>query len=462
MQYPSIETLYEITIKKGLSVTTDSRSIPPQSAYFALKGEKFNGNHYAAESLQKGAHVAIIDDVALYKKQEIHKGRYIIVVNVLQTLQALAAYHRKQCTIPIIAIGGSNGKTTTKELVTTVLATRYNVLSTTGNLNNDIGVPLTLLRLSPEHTIAVIEIGANHPHEHTMLMNMVHPTHVLVTNNGADHLEGFGSLEGARKANKEIYDWMYAQQKIDQNLQQHLTRTIFANKNIADIYEDSLTPLSNNTSLSSQNTEHTTITHISYPQAEYASASRQTAALYYDRQLFSSQLFGSFNEANILAAITIGEYFSVPQTVIQQAIASYIPTSQRSQIMKKDDHTLILDCYNANPTSMTAALIDVCTLPYDTYPNGKIIIVGGMKELGTQSAQEHKAMLDFLIQHTTNKDTVLLVGKEFYEYRTEPAYAAYTFFENSLTARPFFQSLPLTGTLVFLKASRGTALEQIL
>ena len=320
MQYPSIETLYEITIKKSLSVTTDSRSIPPQSVYFALTGEKFNGNDYAAESVQKGAEIAIIDDVTLYttltagidenikdghKKEVAHHtgGRYILVHNVLQTLQALATYHRKQYTIPVIVIGGSNGKTTTKELTTAVLATTYNVLSTTGNLNNDIGVPLTLLRLSLEHTIAVIEIGANHPKEHTMLMDMVQPTHVLVTNNGADHLEGFGSLEGARKANKEIFDWMYEHTNPQQTLSadtstndikhpadtavshtttQATVRTIFANKNIADIYEDSLAPSSQEVHVSgtqnnaqavpeavTHHTDTTAITHISYPHSKW-------------------------------------------------------------------------------------------------------------------------------------------------------------------------------------------------
>ena len=276
--------------------------------------------------------------------------------------------------------------------------------------------------------IAVIEIGANHPLEHTELLHIIEPTHILVTNNGADHLEGFGSIEGARYANKEIYDWA-----------QHNPCTVFVNKNITDLVTDS---------------EHTN--RILYPILEVHSNSKLFAGLIYNNTSIQSTLFGSYNEPNILAAIAIGEFFSISLENIKNAIENYIPNLKRSQIVHQDTTTFAIDCYNANPTSMELALIDFFTQS----PQGKrIIIIGDMLEIGEQENMMHKHILDIVQKYTIAGDTILCVGPRFFIHKNE---FPYIFFETSQHAQEYFDQLDIENNYVFLKASRGIKLETVI
>lgn len=430
-----ITALYNRISTENRAITTDSRAVPAGSIYIALKGDTFDGNAYAKEALEKGAVLAVVNDKTLTDElTDTEKKSYLFVDNSLIVLQQLATLHRQACSFPIIAIGGSNGKTTTKELTAATLATTYRTHVTQGNLNNEIGVPLTILRMPKDSDIAVIEIGANHPKEHLALLAIVQPTHVLVTNNGADHLEGFGTLAGVRAANKEIYDWALVH-----------NATMFVNAALDDLVADSAT---DNYGANS--------TRVLYPNKPHTSIVGTTCTLTHNDTVFQSQLFGSYNEANILAAIAIGEHFSVPLPAIQKAVSEYTPTMKRSQIVTKSDHTLIMDCYNANPSSMTASLTDFFAQPVG---GGRIVVVGGMKELGTASDQEHAVVLAFIQKNKDESDTVIVVGPEFYQYRDN---YPYHFFENTETAKVFFRELSLSGKTIFLKASRGTAVEKIL
>ncbi len=419
-----MEELYR-TISNGsdINISIDTRTISSGDIYIGLKGDQFDGNSYVQEALDKGARLAIIDNEA-YKIDD----RCILVENTYQTLSALAKIHRQTFMIPILVIGGSNGKTTTKELISAVLSSTHTVHTTKGNLNNEIGVPLTILAMKPGINIAVIEIGANHADEHTRLMNIVCPTHVVVTNNGKDHLEGFGSIEGVRKANKEIYD---------------CCRTIggaaFVNKYIEDLVVDSAD-----------------MNRTLYPLQSYESTSTLLASLTYNHTDIASQLFGSFNENNILAAIAIGEYFNVPLEKISSAIAEYQPTLKRSQIIEKNDHTIVLDCYNANPTSMELSLKDFFK---SSEANKRVIIIGDMREVGETELDAHKEILQLISSHIAPSDEVIAVGQLFSTYQND---FPYTFFPTSTDAKEYFNSLDIRGKKVFLKASRGTKLETIL
>ena len=413
--------LYNLLQKQGFS--TDTRSITEGQIFIALQGETFDGNTLAINALEQGASYALIDNPH-YKTDE----RCILVENTLTTLQELAKIHRKHFSIPILVIGGSNGKTTTKELVHAVLSKKYTTHTTSGNLNNNIGVPMTILNMKANTEIAVIEIGANHPGEHRELMDILAPTHVLITNNGADHLEGFESLAGVRKANKEIYDWAHT----------HHAHA-FVNQHIDDLGEDS-----NN------------LSRTVYPMSPYESTSSLYASIRYNGLDFTSSLFGSYNEANMLAALAIGEYFEVPLSDIQSAIAEYVPTLKRSQVIQKDDYTLIVDCYNANPTSMSLALRDFA----HTSPTGKrIFVIGDMLEMGSEESRLHKEILDLTQSIADPHDIVWCVGPRFGMYKNDFPFA---FFNSAADAQKIFTTLDLAGKIVFLKASRGIRLEDIL
>ena len=415
--------IYRLITENNFPISTDTRTVEPGDFFVAIHVEQFDGKQYAAEALIKGAAYALIDN------PEFNRGeKYILVENTLKTLQEVATLHRQQFTIPVLAIGGSNGKTTTKELISAVLQTTHKTHTTTGNLNNDIGVPLTILRMKKESEIAVIEIGANHPGEHTLLMNIVQPTHVLVTNNGADHLEGFGTLAGVRAANKEIYD-------IAKKLDAHA----FVYKNLHDLVEDS-----------------TELPRTLYPKENIQSISETFAGISHKGISFTSQLFGSFNEPNILAAIAVGEYFTVPLTKIAHAIQEYTPTLKRSQVIKKDDYKIILDCYNANPSSMELSLGDF----FKTSEAGKrVLIIGDMFELGNAEEESHKTLLDFLTSHADTEDIVLCIGPRLAKQKTSESFL---FFPDALSAKNYFDSLPLSDKKVFIKGSRGMKLETIL
>jgi UDP-N-acetylmuramoyl-tripeptide--D-alanyl-D-alanine ligase len=415
--------IYNLISERKLIVSTDSRSINPDTIYFALKGDVFDGNEFANNALQSGAQYAVIDNPLFHKDDE----KYILVADVQETLQEVANLYRKEFSIPIVAIGGSNGKTTTKELVSAVLSKKYKVHTTTGNLNNHVGVPLTLLSMPRDTEIAVIEIGANHAGEHTVLMNCVAPTHALVTNNGADHLEGFGSLEGVRSANREVYDWVRAH-----------TGTVFVNREITDLMEDS-----------------DGLHRIVYPVGDYASASDMYAGISYNGTIIKTQLVGSLNELNILAAVAVGEQFDVPMNDIVSACADYTPKLKRSQLIQQGTTTFIMDCYNANPSSMELSLRDFFKT---TIGKQRITIVGDMRELGETENELHLEILDLIQQNVQPTDKIIIAGPVFYQFRES---YPFSFFLTSSDARTYFESLDLSDAFVFLKASRGTKLEVV-
>lgn len=378
-----IAELYKCFMECG-KVTTDSRNCPEGSMFIALKGETFNGNAFAAQALKQGCRYAVIDE------SEYAGEGTILVDNCLQALQQLANYHRRQLKTPVIGITGTNGKTTTKELISTVLSRKFNTLYTEGNFNNHIGVPLTLLRLTKEHEMAVVEMGANHPGEIKTLVHIAEPDYGIITNVGKAHLQGFGSFEGVIRTKGELYDFLRA-------------------KGGATIFIQNENPYLDGIAEG--------LTCVRYGQ---------TAGLYVSGELIScspflsfrwtaegvshevnTHLIGSYNLDNMLAAAAIGRYFGVSDDDISSALASYLPHNNRSQLKETADNKLIVDAYNANPTSMMAALKNFRQVEA---PH-KMVILGDMKELGEASREEHQKVVDYLKE--CGFDRVVLVGPEF-------------------------------------------------
>lgn len=378
-----IAELYKCFMECG-KVTTDSRNCPEGSMFIALKGETFNGNAFAAQALKQGCRYAVIDE------SEYAGEGTILVDNCLQALQQLANYHRRQLKTPVIGITGTNGKTTTKELISTVLSRKFNTLYTEGNFNNHIGVPLTLLRLTKEHEMAVVEMGANHPGEIKTLVHIAEPDYGIITNVGKAHLQGFGSFEGVIRTKGELYDFL-------------------RDKGGATIFIQNENPYLNGIAEG--------LTCVRYGQ---------TAGLYVSGELIScspflsfrwtaegvshevnTHLIGSYNLDNMLAAAAIGRYFGVSDDDISSALASYLPHNNRSQLKETADNKLIVDAYNANPTSMMAALKNFRQVEA---PH-KMVILGDMKELGEASREEHQKVVDYLKE--CGFDRVVLVGPEF-------------------------------------------------
>ncbi len=382
----NIPDLYKIFNENPI-VTTDSRNCPKGSIFFALKGERFNGNHYAKETIEKGCAYAIVDEI------EYANGRNIIYVeNVLTTLQKLANFHRNQLNIPIVGITGTNGKTTTKELIASVLQRKYKTLYTQGNLNNHIGVPLTLLQLKNEHEIGIIEMGANHQGEIKTLVEIVNPNYGIITNVGKAHIEGFGSFEGVVKTKSELYDF----------LRNH-NGTAFVNK-ANEILMKSSKGISN-VIYYGKDSDFESFMLNNNPFLE----------LKWRNFCIKSKLIGSYNAENIMAAIAIGCYFSVKDDEIVKAIEEYTPTNNRSQYKKTEKNDLIIDAYNANPTSMNASIDNFNQIENDN----KIVILGDMKELGEISDSEHQKVVDKL--EKLNLCKILIVGSEFGKTETKKA-----------------------------------------
>ena len=370
--------LYSLFLKQR-AITTDSRDCPKGSIFFALKGETFNGNAYAASALEKGCAYAVIDE-AEYAADD----RYIVVPDVLTTLQQLANEHRKALGTPIVGITGTNGKTTTKELVATVLGKKYNVLYTQGNFNNHIGVPKTLLQLTEEHNMAVIEMGANHPGEIKTLVNIVEPDCGLITNVGKAHLEGFGSFEGVIKTKGELYDF----------LREHKGKVFIDEEN------EHLMNISSGLNL------------IPYVTGEVIDCAPYLHFKWQGGDIMT-HLIGAYNIKNMMAAATIGLHFGVSVADINDALAGYIPSNNRSQLTITEKNKLIVDTYNANPTSMMAALQNFSIMQVSP----KMAILGDMRELGEVSEAEHKKVVDFLTAEEAKAKEgeflVWLVGAEF-------------------------------------------------
>ena len=422
-----IEDIYKKFVECG-RVSTDTRKIEQGSLFIALKGERFNANQFAEDALNKGAGYALIDE-AVYQKD----NRYILVDSCLDTLQNLARYHRRQMDIPVIGINGTNGKTTTKELLSLVLSQKYHILSTQGNLNNHIGVPLTLLRLQPEHELAIIELGANAVGEIDMLCKIAEPTHGLTTNIGKAHMEGFGGLDGAIRGESEQYHY-----------QIQTGGTVFINSqdlilsNMAKRFESPLFYPDKG----------------DYFHAKLLSADPFIRYQHENGQEVQTQLIGSYNFPNIAAALCIGKYFKVPSELANEAVSQYKPANQRSQLIEKEDKTIIMDAYNANPDSMQAAIQSLNAMGAGV----KVAILGDMFELGKDSPAEHRAIGELLSQ--TNIDHVLLCGEMMKD--THDAYPQAKHFKSKSELAAYLKDHKFDQSTILLKASRGIGLETIL
>ena len=421
-------------------ITTDSRVCPSGSIFFALKGESFDGNAFAGKALQAGCAYAVIDDDSYFSD-----NRMIVVDNVLSTLQQLACIHRKTLGIPVIGITGTNGKTTTKELTAAVLSKKYNTLYTQGNLNNHIGVPLTLLRLTREHEIAVIEMGANHPGEILDLANISIPDYGLITNVGYAHLEGFGSFEGVVRTKGELYDFLRkAGGKIFINLDnEHLTEIAGGLEQISY----GIAPAIEKAPFVSGKVLYR------HPFFSFEWHQKEKSARY----SVETHLVGNYNMCNVLAAITIGVHFDVAPEQINDAIANYEPSNNRSQLMKTANNTLIIDAYNANPSSMRAALENFASSPVASPDNTlpKAMILGDMLELGEKSPELHDDIVK--LAETLGIEKILLCGEQFSSVGKK-----HKCFPSVEALDDFLNENPLRGYNILIKGSHGIHLEKII
>ena len=430
MTLGSIEDLYKI-YSAHPSVVTDTRKLKLGDLYFALKGPNFNGNVFALAALEAGAAYAIVDEAIPYSSAI--QDRIIVVQDVLTTLQALAKFHRQQFNIPFIAITGSNGKTTTKELVYTVLASHYKTYTTQGNLNNHIGVPLTLLSIPKNAEMAVIEMGANHLHEIESYCNYTLPTHGMISNCGKAHLEGFGSEEGVRKGKGELFDFLRTNDG-----------TVF----IMEDYDYLQQMAQGNSNLIGYGQSHGQIQGDAI-DTEGMLTVQIKKGIAIDQ--IHTHLVGNYNLPNVLAAITIGQYFNVPNEKIKAAIENYIPTNSRSQLLNWNNNEVILDAYNANPSSMKLAVENFAKLN----KAHKIVCLGGMRELGADTLIEHQMLIDQLKEHKWEQ--VLLVGSEF-----KPCAHNYHYFDTVKDAKTWLHAQQYTEHTLLIKGSRGIQMEQLI
>jgi UDP-N-acetylmuramoyl-tripeptide--D-alanyl-D-alanine ligase len=416
----NIVELYEI-YKQYPNIQTDTRKLKKNDLFFALRGPNFNANTFAEAAITAGAAYAIIDD----RNYHTQSSNTILVDDALTTLQQLALYHRNQFNIPFIAITGSNGKTTTKELVHAVLSTQYKTYTTVGNLNNHIGVPLTLLSIRKDAQMAVIEMGANHQGEIASYCVYARPTHGLITNVGKAHLEGFGGYEGVKKGKGELFDHLRA-----------------ANGTAFVMWDyDYLRQMSAG------------ITEIVKYGTHNASVleSEPFLKVQIEDSVISTQLVGAYNFANVLAAAAVGSYFNVGRDKIRHALESYSPSNSRSQLLERNGNKIILDAYNANPSSMRAAIENFEKIHADN----KILILGAMAELGEESLREHKEILN-LIDRFKWKD-VVLVGGDFMKVKS-----SYRTFTNSVEAKDWFDSQKFENSYMLVKGSRSMQMERVL
>ena len=423
------EALYAI-YRDHPAVTTDSRKCPEDSIFFALKGDTFDGNNYAVQALEKGCAFAVVDNPEVAKQDE----RLILVPDVLRALQELAAYHRKAWGKTVLQITGTNGKTTTKELISAVLSEGKKVLYTEGNLNNHIGVPLTLLRLKPEHDIAVIETGANHPGEIADLCQIVKADFGLITNVGRAHLEGFGSFEGVKKTKGELYDDLHKRGKqiflnaFDEDLLQMAQERGFA------LWENALPYVEGRVS------EVTPFVEMQW-RAEDGEPWHTV----------KTNLIGAYNISNLRAAVTIGLHFGITPEQIKHALSTYKPTNSRSELKQVRSNRLIVDAYNANPSSMSAALTNFSFFE----DKHKMVILGDMRELGAESLEEHKRVVHQLQEMKLER--IWLVGEEFSKAATE----GMRVFKDVEEVKEALKSEPISDSTILIKGSNSTKLHQL-
>lgn len=413
---------------KCKSVSIDTRKIESNSMFVAIKGERFDANTFAKEALEKGASYVLIDNDDYYIDE-----RTILTEDSLETLQELAKFHRDYLKLPIIALTGSNGKTTTKELINVVLSKRYKVKATAGNLNNHIGVPLTLLSFNTETEIGIVEMGANHQKEIEFLCGIAKPDFGYITNFGKAHLEGFGGFEGVVKGKSEMYAYLYENKKI-------------AFVNLDDAIQAEKTDGIERYTFGSK-TNETNVIIESVKADPFVSVKTQGMKI-------SSHLIGAYNANNINAAITMGNYFKIEMHAIKEAIENYIPENNRSQLLKKNTNDIILDAYNANPSSMTVALENFMQLDITR----KAAILGDMFELGTESLAEHKSIVDLALK---DKNThFYFIGKDFYANRIEKENIL--FFETFEDLANELKEHKIENATILIKGSRGMALERSL
>jgi UDP-N-acetylmuramoyl-tripeptide--D-alanyl-D-alanine ligase len=430
MQLPSISFLYEL-FKQHPQVQTDTRKLKPGDLYFALKGPNFNGNTFALAALENGASYAIVDEFIPYS--EAIDNRILKVEDVLTTLQALAKHHREQFNIPFIGITGSNGKTTTKELVFAVLSSHFKTYTTQGNFNNHIGVPLTLLSIGSDAEMAVIEMGANHLKEIAGYCEYAMPNYGLITNCGKAHLEGFGSEDGVKKGKGELFDFLrlhdgtaFIMQDFDYLV------------NMSHGINEVITYGTHSGTLQAKANTVNGFLKVGFTQGIV-------------NEEIQTQLVGEYNLPNVLAAVSIGLYFKVPLNKIKSAIENYTPTNSRSQLLKWNDNDIVLDAYNANPSSMELAIENFAKL--DTAH--KIVCIGGMKELGLSSLAEHQALIQLLEKYTW--EHVVLVGGDF-----EICKHNYLYFPTATDAKAWLHQQQFTNHSILIKGSRGIRMEQVL
>jgi UDP-N-acetylmuramoyl-tripeptide--D-alanyl-D-alanine ligase len=420
----SIETLYRLYLEHP-SICTDTRKVKPGDLFFALKGDHFNGNLFAVQALEKGAALAVIDEVPA--KPDV---RLIPVNNTLSALQALAAHHRNQFSIPFIAITGSNGKTTTKELVHAVLSKKYRTYTTEGNLNNHIGIPLTLLKIKKDAEVAIIEMGANHLLEIADYCSYTRPTHGLITNAGKAHLEGFGSVAAVKKGKAELFDYLRAYNGSafvmwDYEYLQQMS------KGIGEIF--------------TYGTNHADITGFAETATPFLrvkiSKGRSAGSI-------QTQLTGDYNLPNVLAAVCIGNYFKVDPADIKKGVEQYAASNSRSQLIKTGTNSIILDAYNANPSSMKLAIENFSRFPAEH----KILLLGGMAELGLESLREHELILEQIAQNQWQE--VLLVGGDFLKIKHP-----FQEFSSAAEAGQWLASKTFHDTAFLVKGSRSMQME---
>ncbi len=462
MHMTTIEQLYEIFLRHP-SVQTDTRLLRSGDIFFALKGPNFNGNAFAPRALEMGAAYAVVDEVpagaagasgdhhvsgngSSLRLGSVGDDRLLLVPDVLAALQDLALHHRRKFDIPFIAITGSNGKTTTKELVYAVLAAEYTTYTTKGNLNNHIGVPLTLLSVRRDAEFAVIEMGANHQKEIEGYCRYALPTHGIITNIGRAHLEGFGGPEGVKKGKGELYDWLR-----DNN------GTAFVLRDSDDLRQMSR-GIPHVVSYGVKDADFVGRVFSAAGAAQPGSSVASTFLLVdivrgATTGTIHTQLVGDYNLPNVLVAVAVGKHFGVADNKIRQAIENYTPSNSRSQLIERDGNHIILDAYNANPSSMRAAIENFARLAVDGTP--KILILGAMAELGPESLHEHQGIVDLIGQYPWQE--VVLVGGDFLRLKHD-----YKSFGNSQEAAQWFREAGLRDSWMLIKGSRSSKMEEVL
>jgi UDP-N-acetylmuramoyl-tripeptide--D-alanyl-D-alanine ligase len=423
----TISKIHKIFLQNH-DICTDSRAIKENDIFFALKGGNFNGNLFVNQALEKGAAFAVCDE--LQDVLEANMNKVFVVEDVLESLQQLASYHAKQSKAKILAIGGSNGKTTTKELIHEVLKTQHKVIATQGNFNNQIGVPLTLLKIEAETEIAIVEMGTNHPGEMQFLVELADPDLGLVTNIGKEHLEGFGDIEAVAKEESFLYHYLALHKRL-----------VFVNAD--DVWLGNM----------AKRIEHKVTYGLNNPADYYAinSSNYPYASILWNDISINSKLAGEYNTINILAALAVGQHFSVTLENIKRAIEAYEPDNKRSQWITKGDYELMLDCYNANPDSMKVALLSFSKM------NKGAVILGDMLELGEAENQEHQEILAFA--QSLDLDAVYTVGPRFSKLAKDFNTLA---FEHVEDLKTYFLKQGIAQKLFLIKGSRGIQLEKVL